>query len=632
MEERAEQSHGSRRVGSLATGPLVAMTTDLCAARIDVSATEPSKVAMATSTGSSIYLDNRLKGIGIHHPQDEGVHLSSYVSLNTVRSRVGNLSRDLSLPMCHTGRSSADERQDAANKGETSRVFSHRDAGVFDCDLCLLIFRIGDGDSWTIVVSLGRRLVGRPFRFRQGLHSTESSVSLALRPDSPPHNARRYSPIFIGKALSKTKTSMVPAHNQATPAALGGGWHPLHVPKFGSCHLGEGTGEERAKLRDMQGVPTTIEVLLSYFLEHKETVISSSQKRLVTHTVSKYVFGMQHVTWTRWARTRGTDNIKGFLLCLEKRRESNKKTRINTETRSAGRMVQRTLLASPIILTIIVFRAPSYLPPGIFELIYLDITVHPYIFLFPEGSCYGGLSVKKPWRDGCHLLSESDHDINAEPWAVPASLKVRIHFERTEQAERARTNDTSEYFEHSECLLVLDLFPPIPLRTGQLELSLKMDLIVAAATGDSFATNTPNGPNRCENMYSLGTGEQLTSFEHYQKTDSCSIAFGSVRCVFSDRFHLHISLRTNRTRTNECSMAIPPSLNILTTQSAVFLYLCESNPCILVFTTSAGVLASTDAAPANAPMRPTTELGTFADDTSPLYHSLPVSMIKNLMD
>nr|CAD7194344.1 unnamed protein product [Timema douglasi] len=132
---------------------------------------------------------------------------------------------------------------------------------------------------------------------------------------------------------------------KSSEVKLGGGCHPLHVPKFGSCHLGEGTGEERAKLKNMQGVPTPTEVLLRYFLEHKETVISSSQKRLVTHTVSKYVFGMQHVTWTRCPRTRGTGNIKGFLLCLEKRRESDKKTRINTETRFGGLMVQRALLA-----------------------------------------------------------------------------------------------------------------------------------------------------------------------------------------------------------------------------------------------------------------------------------------------
>nr|CAD7413421.1 unnamed protein product [Timema poppensis] len=58
-------------------------------------------------------------------------------------------------------------------------------------------------------------------------------------------------------------------------------------------------------------------------------------------------------------------------------------------------------------------------------------------------------------------------------------------FGKTEQAEhpeRAQTDDTSEYSEHSDRLLVLDLFPPISSTTGQLELSLKMDLIVAAAS------------------------------------------------------------------------------------------------------------------------------------------------------
>nr|CAD7458593.1 unnamed protein product [Timema tahoe] len=83
---------------------------------------------------------------------------------------------------------------------------------------------------------------------------------------------------------------------------------------------------------------------------------------------------------------------------------------------------------------------------------------------------------------------EGQHNVNPSILQALNKLEESIftgafYFEQTEQAEhpkRARRNDTSEYYEYSDHLLVLDLFPPILPRTGQMELSLKMDLIVEA--------------------------------------------------------------------------------------------------------------------------------------------------------
>lgn len=48
----------------------------------------------------------------------------------------------------------------------------------------------------------------------------------------------------------------------------------------------------------------------------------------------------------------------------------------------------------------------------------------------------------------------------------------------------------------------------------------------------------------------------------------------------------------------------PSFFHIFWKQSRVFLYLLASKPCILVFTTSIGVLPKTDTAPANPPNSP----------------------------
>lgn len=55
--------------------------------------------------------------------------------------------------------------------------------------------------------------------------------------------------------------------------------------------------------------------------------------------------------------------------------------------------------------------------------------------------------------------------------------------------------------------------------------------------------------------------------------------------------------------------------------AAVFLYLAASNPCILVLTTSIGVLPKTLAAPAIAPKAPTNNLGHSLFLSPPLYVS-----------
>ena len=59
------------------------------------------------------------------------------------------------------------------------------------------------------------------------------------------------------------------------------------------------------------------------------------------------------------------------------------------------------------------------------------------------------------------------------------------------------------------------------------------------------------------------------------------------------------------TQLYDCTYARGPScFHIFLKQSTVFLYLLASNPCILVLTTSIGVLPKTDTAPAKPPNNP----------------------------
>nr|CAD7264078.1 unnamed protein product [Timema shepardi] len=104
-------------------------------------------------------------------------------------------------------------------------------------------------------------------------------------------------------------------------------------------------------------------------------------------------------------------------------------------------------------------------------------------------------------------------------WLI-AGGRTPDEFASNEQAQhpkRAGTNDTSDYAEHLDCLLVLDLFPPILPQTGQvLELSIKMDLIVAAGSFFRLCALTKNNKNRDSHLGQLKT-DMKSRFEDLTK-------------------------------------------------------------------------------------------------------------------
>jgi len=92
--------------------------------------------------------------------------------------------------------------------------------------------------------------------------------------------------------------------------------------------------------------------------------------------------------------------------------------------------------------------------------------------------------------------------------------------------------------------------------------------------------------------------------------------YSSYRCCIGKRFFWAYA-------------AGPSFLYIFITQSEKFLYFEASNPCILVLTTSIGVLQRAELAPAMAPNKPIMVLGTGTFGSPLRYLSFSVSTMKS---